>query len=37
MGIKFRLPSQVVIPSEAGSLTPFFFFDLDNKQLSLRG
>ena len=25
-GIKFRLPSQVVIPSEAGSLTPFSLF-----------
>lgn len=37
MGITFRPLPQVVIPSEARSLTSFSFFDLDDKQLSLRG
>lgn len=37
MGIQFRPLPQVVIPSEAGSLTSFSFFDPDKKQLSLRG
>lgn len=37
MGIQFRPLPQVVIPSEAGSLTSFSFFDLEKKELSLRG